>query len=46
MTVSWRSEHLALQQDFYVEMCRLERWSVRTLALVSDGSIRSYLSHS
>ncbi len=44
MTVSWRDEHLALERDFYVEMCRLERWSVRTLALLSDGSIHSYLS--
>jgi len=29
--VSRRGEHLALKPDFHAQMCRLERWSVRTL---------------
>ncbi len=28
-----------LQRDFYAEMCRMERWSVRTLRKKNDGML-------
>lgn len=31
-----------LQRDFYTEMCRLERWSVRTLQVKIQGKFYRY----
>jgi len=31
-----------LKRDFYAEMCRIERWSVRTLRQKIDGLVRTH----
>jgi len=34
-----------LQRDFYAEMCRVERWSVRTLRKKIDGMLDDLFWH-